>query len=146
MPITLHNPEERPAAEGASRRIVDAANALEHVSDSKGRSLGWRKLDALEEFDLSELAGANNVGTAQWMMFAMIAFSVREIDGQAMPRPGTKNDLRARVKLLGAEGLNAIVQRLQGQAEQADDLGVDLVREESQGEMERAKNSPGTPR
>lgn len=156
MPITLHNDVDdssmvHPAMPNGSpsQRIVNAANAMSYVDDEKGRRLGWRRLDALEEFDLSELAGANNVGNAQWMLLAMVAFCVREIDGQPMSRPGSKNDLRARVKLLGAEGINAVMSQLSPPKEEEDPLsdGFSEIRSEPQtSDMDRAKNSQGTPR
>lgn len=151
MPITLHNdvndelPHPALPRDGsASQRIVNAANALEYVTDERGRRIGWRKLDALEDFDLAELAGAQNVGNAKWMLYAMVAFSVREIDGQMMSRPGSKTDLRARIKLLGSEGLNAILDRLMP-AQAADPAEDEAVEEAPVSGRDRAKNSQGTP-
>ena len=121
MAITLHNPDEeeppRPIpprpAEGMSKRIVDEANRLDTVTDAKGRVIGWRKLDVLEEMDLAEIAGAQNVANPQWMLFAMVAMGVRELDGQPLSRPVSKQQIRARVKHLGADGINAVLTRMQ---------------------------------
>lgn len=100
------------AAQTASQRIIAAANELQYVTDATGRVLGWRKLDALDDFDLAEIAGARNVGNPQWMVFATIAFAVRTIDGKPLARPTTKDQLRARIKLLGAHGIDAVYNQI----------------------------------
>lgn len=131
-------PVPAPRGESPSQRIVSAANALQYVTDADGRTLGWRKLDALEEFDLSEIAGSANVTNAKWMLFATLAFCCREIDGQPVSRPSTKDQMRARVKLLGGPGLDALYAALVPQDPTVEDGTAEAVSEPN--ERDRAKN------
>lgn len=139
--VTLHPPgavpaeTHAPAPETPTQRVVKAANALRYVTDEQGRTIGWRKLNALEDFDLTEIAGAN-AGNQEWMLRATIAFGVREIDGDPVSRPANKNQLRAMVARLDDAGMSAILGMFSGGA------GGD---ESEQDEMDRAKNSAGTP-
>lgn len=151
--VTVHPPGEMPpvqqvahattAAPGRddspSQRIVKAANALSYVTDADGRTLGWRKLDALEEFDLSEVAGGANVTNAKWMLFATLAFCCREIDGQPVSRLATRDQIRARVKLLGAVGIDALYNAMVPPEPKGEDGEGETARP-ADGEMDRAKN------
>lgn len=133
MSVTLHGPDGRgypdehrlmsaqahaapqspppPPPATASERVIAAANALDFVIDARGRRLGWRHLNALEEFDLVELAG-RNWDNAEWRLRAVVAAVVREIDGERVMLPTNRVQLRATIQRLGTEGRDAVVQRL----------------------------------
>ncbi len=141
MSVTLHGPDGsgRPANEAAapqaerpSERIINKANSIREVTDAQGRVIRFRKLGALDMMDLTELAGSQNAQNGQWMVFAMIAFSVTEIDGDRVMRPQNKAQLRALVSRLGDEGIDAVY--------------AEVMPKEGDGtaqthEVERAKNS-----
>ena len=101
--------------------------------DSKGRRIVWRRLSALEDFDLSEIAGANT-SNPDWMARATLAFGTREIDGEPIGRPTNKNHIRALIGRLEEEGLTAIIE------------GIGDLTSEASSEADRAKNSQGTPK
>ena len=122
MTITVHPPGQPPqpatapaepaaTTETPSQAIVRAATEMRYVTDRKGRRIGWRALNALEDFDLVEIAGENN-NNAHWMIRASIAFSIREIDGEPVSRPLNKTHIRAMIQRLGAEGMDAIMEQL----------------------------------
>lgn len=136
--VTLHPPGETPgpqqpapaqapapqapaaprAVETPSQSVVRAANALTYVTDEQGRQIGWRKLSALDDFDLCEIAGGN-ASNREWMMRASLAFSVREINGEQIARPATKAQLRALVARLDDAGMVAVGQSVYGPIEDA---------------------------
>lgn len=141
--VTIHppgdvpqQPRPRQAPETPTQQAVRQANALNYVTDETGRTIGWAKLDALADFDLCEIA-AGNAGNQQWMMRATLAYSVREIDGDAVPRPNNKQQLRALVARLGDAGMVAVGQSVFGSGDPAEADMPD--------ETERAKNFPDTP-
>jgi hypothetical protein len=76
------------------------------ATDSLGRNLAIRRLSALEQLDFFECAGAA-AGTSSWMAMAMVAVSVRMIDGVPCPFPRNKEGIRQAVAKLGMEGINA---------------------------------------
>ena len=92
-------------------------NALQYVRDSTGRTIGWRRLSALDDFELLEVAGGVNADNAQWMAVASLAFVVREIDGDPVSRPSTKAQLKALIARLETPGLQAVANMLSAQAE-----------------------------
>ena len=89
-----------------------AAGELLHVKDSLGRTLGMRKLDAMAELDLIEAAGGKNADNRQWMVRATLAACVTDIDGTPLPAVSDRNSIRARVKMVGAEGIAAVIEAL----------------------------------
>lgn len=137
--VTLHQPGAEPApsaqapapAASPSQQAVQTANQIRYVTDSTGRRIGWRRLNALEDFDLTEIAGQNESNTG-WMIRATAAFGVREIDGEPVPRPTTKTQLRAMVARLDDAGMNAILDMFREEAEAADAA--------AEAEATRAKN------
>src|SRR5687768_8062750 len=82
-----------PSAEPA-RPAPKPSSQVMYCTDETGRQIGWRKLNALEDFDLTEIAGPTNVANDEWMLRASVAFGVREIDGEPVSRPANKNQLR----------------------------------------------------
>lgn len=123
MSVTIHPPGEVPqgqpgpqpskhqTVETPTQSVVNAANEMRYVTDAQGRRIGWRKLNALEDFDLVEIAGDNN-NNANWMFRASIAFSIREIDGEAVSRPLKKDHIRAMISRLGTDGMSAITEQI----------------------------------
>src|SRR5690349_12016992 len=140
MPITLHNDVQVPAAEqppsAPKPNGGTPARPLLHVTDARGRVIAWQKLNALENFDLTEIAGAGNASNTDWMIQATIAFGTRSIDDDPVPRPTTKNQIRAIIARLEDDGMEAVLGLFREQVDQ--DLAND-------GGIDRAKNSQGTP-
>lgn len=115
-------PTEKPV-ETVSQTQIKKANTLTYVTDERGRSIGYRKLRPLEAMDLTEIAGSNNSTNQAWMVYAMSAFSVFEIDGEKLPRPKTKQELRMRVQLLDDDGIDALIGALMpSEAEEASEV------------------------
>lgn len=109
-----------------------AAHPVLPVTDSLGRKLTVQRLDALGQLDFFEAAGAA-ASTSSWMAMAMVAVSVRTIDGVPVPPWRTKEDIRKAVKALGMEGINAATAAFID----PDDAAPDNV-------TDTAKNLPGT--
>jgi hypothetical protein len=112
-----------------------AQRSITYATDAQGRQIGWRKLNALEDFDLTEIAGASS-SNEEWMLRASLAYGVREINGEAVSRPMNKTQLRALVARLDDDGMAAV-------------LGVVTAvmsdGGEAPGGVERARNFPDTP-
>lgn len=112
----------------ATQKELKSSSSLKYVVDATGRKIGWRKLQALEAMDLSEIAAQNSTNTG-WMIYATLAYSVREIDGQKLALPKTKSALRARIQQLGDDGLDALTKAM---SPDEDGVGED--------EIDKAKN------
>jgi hypothetical protein len=91
-----------------SARIIAAANATADVTDSLGRKLTIRRLDALGNFDLMDALGGESAGNGQLLGFSALACAVIAIDDVPRPFPKDKTAVRAAIKLLGNEGLAAV--------------------------------------
>jgi hypothetical protein len=106
------------------------------VTDSLGRTLTLKKLDALAELDLIEAAGGTNSDNRRWMVMATLAACVAAIDGTPAQPLASREAIRAHVKLVGSEGLDAVMASLTPDETVA--ASDDTV-------AATAKNSPGTP-
>lgn len=77
------------------------------VTDAKGRRLGIRELDVMEELDLYEIAGPNSTN-GPWLGTAMMVCTVRTLNDAPLPFPSNRNTLRGALGRLGREGIDAL--------------------------------------
>lgn len=105
-------PRQQQADPPAPAQPASRNASLFYVTDANGRSIGWKRLNALEDFELVELAGARNAENGQWMAVASIAYSVREIDGEAVGRPTSMMQVKGMIQRLDTVGLQAIANAL----------------------------------
>lgn len=94
--------------ETPTQAIVRAANRITDVVDGLGRTLGIRRMGALDRMKLFEVVGPENSKNEPYLGHAALAFVVGTIDGEAVPRPATKAQLEALVQRLGDEGIGAV--------------------------------------
>jgi hypothetical protein len=93
-----------------SETIVRAAKKVVEVTDALGRTLKVRKLNALNKVDLAKMVGADGSVNEAVIGPCAVAFSVCEIDGEAILPPANYNELRLLVLRLDDEGLEAASQ------------------------------------
>ena len=118
--------------ETPSDEAVKAANQLAHVTDARGRRLGLKRINALDRLHLFECVGAVNAQNEPYMGYAALAYSVREIDGEAVAKPTKLMHLEALVQRLDDDGLNAVAFHFASSAQDAEAEAATL------------KNAPGT--
>ena len=99
--VTLH-------ADTPSQTIVKAANQLQTKTDAGGRTIGIRRMQALDRLKMFEVVGAENAKNEAYLGYAALAFHVCSIDGEAVSRPSNKIQLEALIQRLGDDGLNAV--------------------------------------
>ena len=99
--VTIH-------ADTPSETIVKAANQPTARIDAAGRSIGIRKMQALDRLKMFEVVGADNARNEPYLGYAALAFHVSSIDGEPVGRPTNKIQLEALVQRLGDDGLNAV--------------------------------------
>jgi hypothetical protein len=120
--VELHTTE----AETPTQRMAGDENRVRKVTDAAGRVIGWRPLLPLEDMDLAELAGAENAENRKWMLYATCAFVVVEIDGDPIPKPRNKLQLRAVVQRLGKDGLASLIDAMLAEAGPTKDDAAEL--------------------
>ena len=98
-------------------RRQPAVSVMTTITDSLGRSLEVRKLDALAELDLIEAAGGQNAENARWMMMATFAACVITIDGVPLISPRNRDDIRKHMRRVGSEGIQAVIEWLRPDAQ-----------------------------
>ena len=82
-------------------------SAPRESTDTRGRVIRVRRMNALDRLRLFEVAGAENAKNDAYMNYAVIACHVSAIDGDAVTRPATKAQLEALVQRLDEDGLVA---------------------------------------
>ena len=80
---------------------------LEFITDSKGRSLGVRRLSRREIMKYMRQWGtACNIES--WFSLALVVATVRKIDDRPLPSPQTADQVESVADMLGQEGTDAI--------------------------------------
>ena len=82
-------------SETTAPRVMPAVALAKTVTDSLGRVLTIRKLDALAELDLIEAAGTN-ADNRPWMTRATLAACVTDIHGIPSAMPTTRLAIRSK--------------------------------------------------
>lgn len=93
-----------------SEAIVRRSTAPVEVTDVLGRKLKVRRIRALERYDISRILGADGATNPQVAGPAALAYSVIEIDDEAVATPKTEREFRALIMRLDDEGMEAVAQ------------------------------------
>ena len=92
--------------------VLSPAQALHSIVDETGRTLGIRKLNALDKLRLLKAAGPILSENQAWLGVAMLAASVAEIEGIPVPMPVTEQQVETLVGRLGDQGLASVATAL----------------------------------
>jgi hypothetical protein len=100
-----------------SQRLIAAAQELRDITDSLGRRIGLRRLNALDKLRLFKAAGPVLSQNQPWLGMAVLAASVVAIDDVPVPSPTTEAQIEGLVSRLGDAGISAIAKSLSATAE-----------------------------
>jgi hypothetical protein len=98
--LTMNGDGDGPSAPAGRLKVVE-------VTDSLGRTLKVRKLSALNKVDLAQVVGSEGCKNEAVIGPCAIAFSVCEVDGEAIYQPTTYSEMRALIGRLEDEGIEA---------------------------------------
>ncbi len=101
--VTMHT-------ETPSEKVIKSANQLVHVTDAKGRTLGLRRLDFLEEFRIIEALGSELSSNTTYMGMLNPLLYLAEIDGDPVGIPRNKIQAEALIQRAGREGFMAVIE------------------------------------
>jgi hypothetical protein len=89
------------------------ASDITFVTDSLGRTIGFKSLNALERLRvfkaIGSIVGENN---AAYLGMSLLASAVRQIDDDLIVFPRTELDIETIIAQLGDDGINAITDSL----------------------------------
>lgn len=102
--VTVHSDPKTP-----SEKVIESANQLTYVTDAKGRKLGLRRLDFLEEFRIIESLGSETASNTTYMTMLTPLLYLAEIDGSPVEIPRNKRQVEALIQRAGREGFAAII-------------------------------------
>ena len=100
--VTLH--------ETPSEAVVKSSKELVYVTDSRGRKLGLRRLDFLEEFKIIETVGSETASNTTYMSMLNPLLYLAEIDGNPVEIPRSKLQVDGLIQRAGREGFLAVVE------------------------------------
>jgi hypothetical protein len=83
------------------------------VTDSEGRRLTLRHLNALDKLRLFKAAGPELAQNAPWLGMALLASSVSAIDDIPVPAPVSEQQIESLIGRLGDTGLAAVSDALE---------------------------------
>lgn len=127
--VTVHHEPKTP-----SEAVIKSASQLVYVTDSRGRKLGLRRLEFLEEFRIIEAVGPELAANTTYMGMLNPLLYLAEIDGEPVAIPRNKIQAEALIQRAGREGFIAVLQGI------ADHFSAD-----AKGLDEKIKNADGTP-
>jgi hypothetical protein len=104
-----------------SQTIVQSAYQETTVTDRKGRTIKFRRLNALDRARLFKAAGAADSQNAPYVGMAMIAAHATEIDGVPIPFPNKQADIESIIARLDDPGMDAIAGELAKELDTDDD-------------------------
>ena len=119
MAVTIKKSGDAP-----SEQIRKAASVTETVTDEQGRSITVKKLSPFDRMQLNKAVGAENSANQNYMVYAAVAYSVKELDGEQMITPRTEREVEHIVQRLGEEGFEAAATALGSMYATADSEGV----------------------
>jgi hypothetical protein len=93
-----------------SQQAVKSSKQLVYVTDSKGRKLGLRRLEFLEEFRIMEAVGPELAANQTYMGMLNPLLYLAEIDGDPVPIPRTKLQIDGHITRAGREGFIAVLE------------------------------------
>ncbi|HHH0262474.1 TPA: hypothetical protein ACPZQN_003363 [Yersinia enterocolitica] len=97
---------------------VEVVEKLKQVTDSRGRVIKIRELNALQEARIVCAAGAEHAINFMYMnMYVMPAAAVESIDGDEYSVPMNPAQIDSMLTVLGKDGLSAVNKYLQAEAE-----------------------------
>lgn len=91
-----------------SRQIVAAAHERLTVTDTAGRTIEFRRPNALDRLRLFKAVGASLAENDRYLGLAMLAACVTAIDGVPVPPATTENQIELLVQRLDDAGLTAV--------------------------------------
>jgi len=109
-----------------SRLVSVDPNRVEFATDTLGRSIGARKLHALDMFELTLLLGEHS-GNQAALNQALMAASVVSIEGRDVTRPISLLALKARIRELDFPGYIAASEAVAKFAP-PEELNVDAIK------------------
>ena len=92
--------------------VLRQAEEPKRTTDSSGRILTLRRLNALEKLRLLKAAGPVLADNQAWMAVALLAASVTAIQDVPIPMPVSEGQIEALVARLGDHGLDAVAESL----------------------------------
>jgi hypothetical protein len=95
-----------------SGRLLAEAGRSHTAIDAAGRTLTFRRLDALDRLRLFKALGAELSLNAPYLGMALLVCSVTAIDDVPVPPPVTEEQLESLARRLGDEGIAAIADAL----------------------------------
>lgn len=108
-----------------SQSIIDSANAVKTVTDTKGRKITFRRLGALDRARIFKAAGPVNSQNAPYIGMSMIACSCTDVDGVPIPFPSKESEIDAAIARLDDPGMNAIAEEFAKEMEDGDSASSD---------------------
>jgi hypothetical protein len=95
-----------------SQSLIIEAQQAQTITDSTGRRLSLRRLNALDRLRLFKAAGPALAQNPLWLGMATLAVSVTALDDVPIPPPVTEAQIETLVSRLGDAGLAAIAHAL----------------------------------
>lgn len=99
-----------PATQGEtpSEAIIHSAHEIKYATDARNRRIGVEKPRALLRFRLLKILGADNSKNEILLGNAMLAFLVREVNGEKIAQINSERQLEAMIDRLDDDGLAAV--------------------------------------
>jgi hypothetical protein len=101
-------PAPIPAGPTPTQQIVQDANRIEYVTDSLGRVLGVKRINAKHRFRVVKALSTATGEKPQALFLALIACACCSVDGDQVPFPINEIQVEALISRLEQEGLDAI--------------------------------------
>ena len=93
-----------------SQQIIQDANRVVEVKDTKGRVFGIKRLDMSSEIRIAKAISAENAAKDRYMALVNLAACVVSIDGEPVSMCRNEIQFEAILERLGSDGFTAVAQ------------------------------------
>ncbi|EPS1221698.1 hypothetical protein ACVBR5_000929 [Burkholderia cenocepacia] len=97
------------ASETPSQAVMRQTGQEIVITDARGRAIALRKPGVLAQYAIIDAVGGESARNAVYMSMVLPLIYVASIDGEGVSTPNTKLEVKALIKRLDEEGIEAVM-------------------------------------
>ncbi|KVQ85573.1 hypothetical protein WK07_04585 [Burkholderia multivorans] len=107
---SIHQPGASSVAETPSQAVMRQTGQEITITDARGRTIALRKPGVLAQYAIIEAVGGESAKNEVYMGMVLPLIYVASIDGEAVSTPNTKLEVKALIKRLDEDGIEAVIE------------------------------------
>ncbi|QTD88739.1 hypothetical protein [Burkholderia anthina] len=106
---TISAPGSASAVETPTQTVMRQTGQEVMIEDARGRKIALRKPGVLAQYAIIDAVGGESAKNAVYMSMVLPLIYVASIDGDGVSTPNTKLEVKALIKRLDEDGIEAVI-------------------------------------